>query len=112
MSLVSGISRSGLEVASRQLAVSANNVANVGTEGFVPSRVEQRELPGGGVAGDVQQVDPLAEVRADRALLAPSRTDLAQEMVAQIKAATAYRASLASLRAEQETTGALLDTVK
>ena len=112
MSLVSGISRSGLEVASRQLAVSANNVANVGTEGFVPSRVEQRELPGGGVAGDVQQVDPLAEVRADRALLAPSRTDLAQEMVAQIKAATAYRASLASLRTEQEITGALLATVK
>jgi flagellar hook protein FlgE len=108
-----GIAQSGLQVASLELAVSANNVANVETNGFVPSRVEEKTLPNGGVSGDVQQeLDPLAEVRADRALLAPSRTDLAQEIVAQIKAAAAYRANLASLRTLDETLGASLDVVK
>jgi len=46
--------------------------------------------------------DPLAEVRADRALLAPSRTDLVQEMVSQSRAAAVYRANLASLRTAEE----------
>jgi Flagella basal body rod protein len=108
-----GIAQSGLQVASLELAVSANNVANALTDGFVPSRVEERALPGGGVSGGVQQEpDPLDEVRADRALLAPSRTDLVQELLAQSKAAAVYRANLASLRTIDESVGAILDMAK
>ena len=108
-----GIAQSGLQVASLELAVSANNVANAESDGFVPSRVEEKALPSGGVSGVVQQApDPLAEVRADRAVLAPSRTDLIQEVLAQSKAAAAYRANLASLRTTDESIGAILGVAK
>jgi flagellar basal body rod protein FlgC len=103
MSSTSGIAASGLQVAALALDVSANNVANGLTEGFVPSHVEAADLDGGGaIASVVKDQDPLAEVRADRALLAPSRTDLVQEMVTQSRAAAVYKANLATLRTDQE----------
>jgi flagellar hook-associated protein FlgK len=113
MNSILGIAQSGLQVASLELAVSANNVANAETDGFVPSRVVEKEVPGGGVSGDVQrESDPLAEARADRALLAPSRTDLVQEILAQAKAVAVYRANLASLRVGDESAGAMLDVTR
>lgn len=113
MNSVSAIGLSGLKVASTQLAVSANNVANALTDGFVPSTVAPEELRDGGVTATVQQEpDAMAEVRADRALLAPSRTDLAQEIVNQMKASRAYEANVASLRADSDTTRMLLDALK
>ncbi len=104
MSSTAGIARSGLLVSALSLDVSANNVANVLTEDFEPSRVAQAEVEGGGVTGEVEKVpepatggDPMAEVRADRALLFPGRVDLVQETVNQSRAAAVYRASLATL---------------
>jgi flagellar hook protein FlgE len=102
MSSPSGIAASGMNVAALALDVSANNVANALTDGFVPSEVSPAELHGGGAAASVvKESDPLAEVRADRALLAPSRTDLVQEMVNQTRAAAVYQANLATLRTAQ-----------
>ncbi len=106
MSSTSGIAQSGLQVAARAVDVSANNIANALTEDFVPSRVAPAEVEGGGVTADVERLDDpvrppqdaLAEVRADRALLAPSRVDLAQELVNQSRAAAVYRANLQVLR--------------
>jgi flagellar basal body rod protein FlgC len=112
MSSTSGIAASGLQAAALTLDVSANNVANGLTEGFVPSHVEVADLDGGGaVASVVKDPDPLAEVRADRALLAPSRTDLVLEMVTQSRAAAVYRANLATLRTDQELERTLVDAV-
>jgi flagellar basal body rod protein FlgC len=111
MNSVSAIAQSGLRAADVALAVSANDVANVETDGFVPARVEDRALAGGGVTADVRQ-DPLDEVRADRALLAPSRTDLVQEALAQSNAVAAYRANLATLESADETDRATLDLVR
>jgi flagellar basal-body rod protein FlgC len=107
MAATFGIARSGVTAAGVELAVSANNVANAQTDGFVPSRAEPVEQPEGGVAVNVQKepappADPLAEVRADRALLAPSRTDLVQELPSQSRAAAVYRANLATLRTAEE----------
>jgi flagellar basal body rod protein FlgC len=103
MSTAAGIAASGLQAASLALDVSADNVANALTDGFVPGAVAPAERAGGGVtAAVVKEADPLAEVRADRALLAPSRTDLVQEMVNQGRAAAVYRANLAVLRTAQE----------
>jgi flagellar hook protein FlgE len=108
MGSILSIARSGLEVASQRLAVSASDAANALTAGFAPSRVEARELPGGGVEGRVApENDPAVEARLDA--LALSGTDLARETVEQMQAAAAFRASLASLRAADETLGALLD---
>lgn len=106
MSTIHGIAQSGLDVAATRLDVSANNVANALTAGFSPSRATSEEAAGGGAVARVERAtDPAAEARADRALLAPSRTDLVAEVVAQSQAARLYQANLATLR----TADALLD---
>jgi flagellar basal-body rod protein FlgC len=109
MSSTSGISQSGLQVASQRLAVSANNVANVNTPGFVPSRVAVEEREGGGVSGQVVRGnDPQFEARLDRTLAGLSGTDLAQETVEQMAASAAFRANVATLRTADEALEALL----
>jgi flagellar basal body rod protein FlgC len=103
MSTITGIAQSGLDAAATRIDVSANNVANALTEGFVPSRVSSADQAGGGVTTSVAKAfDPIAEARADRALLAPSRTDLVAEIVAQDQAARLYQANLASLKTADE----------
>jgi len=103
MSTITGIAQSGLEAATTRLNVSANNLANALTDGFQPSRVSSAEVPGGGVTSSVSKaVDPLAEARADRALLATSGTDLVSEIVAQSTAARLFEANAASLRTADE----------
>lgn len=103
MSTVLGIAQSGLAAAATRVDVSANNVANALTDGFTPSRVTTAEVAGGGVTAAVTRVaDPLAEARADRALLAGSGTDLVEEVVAQRTAARLFEANAASLRTADE----------
>jgi flagellar basal body rod protein FlgC len=107
MSSTSAIAQTGLQLAALSLDVSANNAANVLDAEFDPSHVAAQELPGGGVSGDVVKdpappADPLAEVRADHALLATTRVDLAQEMVNQSRAAALYKANLETLRTSQD----------
>ena len=110
MSSTFAIAQSGLAAAAAELAVSAKRVADAATGGLAPSHVELQAAAQGGVAASAEPPsDPLAEVRADRAVLAPSRTDLAQEMLAQLRAAAAYRANLAVLRTAQDVDGALFD---
>jgi len=103
MSAITGIAQSGLDAAATRVGISAHNVANALTAGFVPSRVSSAELAGGGVTTSVAPaVDPGAEARADQAMLAPSRTDLVTEIVAQGEAARLHQANLASLRTADE----------
>jgi flagellar basal body rod protein FlgC len=65
--------------------------------------VTTAEVAGGGVSASVARaVDPVAEARADRAILAPSRTDLVTEVVSQATAARLAEASVASLRTADE----------
>jgi flagellar hook protein FlgE len=119
MASTSGIAQSGLQAAALAVNVSANNVANALTEDFVPSRVVTADVQGGGVTADVERLDdpvrppedPLAEVRADRALLVPNRVDLAQELVNQARAAAVYKANLETLRTDQELQDALVKMV-
>jgi len=110
MSTITGIAQSGLDAAARRVDVSANNVANALTDGFVPSRVSSADLAGGGVTTSVAKaLDPVAEARADQAMLAPSRTDLVTEIVAQSEAARLYQANLASLKTADELFEAALE---
>jgi flagellar hook protein FlgE len=110
MGSTSRIALSGLQVASLSLDVSASNVANSLTDGYVPSHVEASETDGGGAtASVVKDKDPMAEVRADRALMASSGTDLAKEMVSQSRAAAVYKANLSTLRTGQEMEKTLID---
>ncbi len=109
MAGILSIAQSGLQVESLRLAVSANDVANAQTDGFQPAQVIATARPGGGVDGAVAPAsDPVAAARADRAVLAPSRTDLAREVVTQLQAANAYRANLESARTSSDVFATLL----
>jgi flagellar hook protein FlgE len=120
MASTSGIAQSGLMVAALSVDVSANNIANALTEDFVPSRAVASDVEGGGVTADVERLDdparppadPLAEVRADRALLLPDRVDLAQELVNQSRAAAIYKANLRSLETDQQMQATLMQMMK
>ena len=110
MSNVLGIAQSGLQVAAVRLAVSANNVANGLTGGFVPSRVAAEERAGGGVSARVaKENNPEFEARIDRNLAALSGTDPIQETVEQILAASSFRTNLAALKTADQTQQSLLD---
>ncbi len=108
----------GMLAAQRRLEVSAGNVANVSTPGFVPSRVissEQRE--GGvqtrverGMSEDTGRASGSADSATDAALdeLAVSGTDLGTEFVSQITSQRAFEANLAVIRTEAEMLGSLV----
>ena len=94
-SAVSGLRASGLGV-----AVTANNVANATTAGFVPDQVTTSSVvtgrspttgdpAGGGVIASVRSAMPLAAASLDQ-----SNVDLAGEFTRLIQAKAAYAQSL------------------
>ena len=93
-----GTSITGLHAAQTMYDVMANNVANVATEGFKPSRVELRPVePRSGV--DVAAITKTGE----------DGTDLVSEMVGSVVAKTLYAANARAVRVQDETLGALFD---
>ncbi len=108
--------------------VAANNVANVNTNGFVPSRVDMEEAPNkNGVR--VEQVkkegdqvtltqrlkeNPAEEKRetgAQEAKETPSRTDLATEFVSMVENKNAYNANAQAVKTEAKMAGEVLNTI-
>lgn len=113
------VAASGLSVAAAQLSASAHNVANARTTGFEPVAVAAQEAPLGGVKAVLGSATEGREPRAaergadvDRALLAPSKTDLVAETANRAAASALYRASLASLASAEETDEALYHLVR
>jgi len=93
-----GISISGLHAAQTMFDVMANNVANIATDGFKPSRVELRP------------VEPRAGVDVAAISQSPDDgTDLATEMTSMVVAKTTYAANARAFRTEDDTLGALFD---
>jgi flagellar hook protein FlgE len=76
---------SGMQAASLQLDVSANNVANLPTPGFTPSEVGLSAASGGGVAARVAPGPPPSS--------GPSGTDLLAETATAIAAPVVYAAN-------------------
>ena len=101
---------SGLQLQSLRMDVSANNVANVVTQGFQASQVVAHESPGGGVRGTVVSgskgspkkvsEDPADYVGSSAFL--ESDTDLVRETVTQVSAMAAYRANAQVLRTRDQ----------
>jgi flagellar basal-body rod protein FlgC len=134
MSTALSIAASGMAAASLRLDVSAANVANALTTGplptaagsiaasspkaYVPQRVEQVALAGGGTAATVQPVspssvpsfDPSAPYADANGLVAAPNVDLANEAVQQILARYAFAANAAVVRAVERLNKTLLDT--
>ncbi|MCR5083946.1 MAG: hypothetical protein K6A65_00385 [Succinivibrionaceae bacterium] len=92
------ISASGIGVAQSFLGSSAHNVANLGTEGFHPQRMQAAERPQGGA--EVAQVQRSQAVGADAAA----------ELTGQQSSSVLYRANAKALEVQDQVLGSLLDT--
>lgn len=113
-----------LDAFSTGLGVTANNIANVNTDGFRSSQVRYETGPEGeGVrVGEVRQnsaAGPLHEgiayVEQDGrmeqrpVLVEGSNTETTREMVSMMETQRAYEANVASIRANDDMTGVVLD---
>jgi flagellar basal-body rod protein FlgC len=105
------IAVSGLTLQERRLAVSANNVANVNTDGFEAQRVEPETVRDGGVTSRIAPTGDPAPVVVNESgeLETLSNTDLIQERVNQIEAQHAFAANVAVLQTADEMEASLLD---
>ncbi len=90
------IANSGLRAAQGMLAVSANNIANLNTPGYLTQRAKLSELPEGGV-----QISGIMSTGKG--------VDLATEEVNTIQAKTMYRANATVVKVADQMYGSLLD---
>ncbi len=107
---------SALQAFSKQMLVSANNVANVNSVGFKKSRAVISQGQNGDVKTDTVQIDtrgPLIEDPAgtDGELIELSNTDVAEEFMVQIMAQHGYEANAKSIKTYDEMLGTILDIV-
>ncbi|HEY6258868.1 MAG TPA: flagellar basal body rod C-terminal domain-containing protein [Xanthobacteraceae bacterium] len=131
LSSVFSIASSGLAAASLRLQVSANNVANASSTGplpdaanagnfppaYVPQRIDQVSVAGGGTAATVgtvspsyvTQYDPTAPFADNNGQVAAPNVDLANEVVQQIIARYEFAANAKVLQVGSEMMKSLLD---
>ena len=108
---------SGLAAFSKQLEVSAHNVANVNTDGFKKSRSEFVEVGTGGVLPVVQKDNSagpavLKDTKNGPAQVELSNVDLGEEALNQIIAQRGFEANLRTLKAADDMLGSIIDTKK
>jgi len=131
MSNVSSIALSGLSAASLRLQVSANNVANAYSAGplpgspasgnypapYVPERVDQVDLAGGGTSATINAVspatvttyDPTAPYADSNGMVAMPNVDFANEAVQQLMARISFAANVMVLKTDAQMMKSLLD---
>ena len=109
-----GNTLSALNAFKKQLNVTANNVANMHTDGFKKSRVTFSQGDRGGVVASVNPVEtpgiPKESIRNDHIVeTESSNVDLAQELPEMITAKAGYTSNLKPLQAQDDMLGDLLD---
>jgi flagellar basal-body rod protein FlgC len=115
--MITGISSSisALVAFGKKMAVTANNVANLQSEGFKKSRVLLEEESHGGVGAQIESVSTPGVViteeneqgMAEKEL---SNVDLEKEILETILTQRGYQANLKTAETEDEMLGFLLDT--
>ncbi|MBC18042.1 Flagellar basal body rod protein [Pseudodesulfovibrio profundus] len=107
---MSEVNASALSALSTVQQVSANNIANVNTDGFQPSSVGLETGPEGqGVrVGSINQSSEQGPVIDGVEL---SNTDLGTEMVDMMTTSRAFSANTAAIRVSEQMTGHLLNMV-
>ena len=104
---------SALRAFGHKLGVTANNIANINTNGFKKSRVDLEEASSSGVNVSISRVEtPGAFLLPDRGTGDPqesSNVSADEEMVSLITTKQAYTANLKTIEAEEETLGTLFD---
>ena len=132
MDAITAISLSGLNAAQLQLQSSADNVANMddqaplpgsgiaGPAPYAPTSVSQVNLGAGGVQAQLQASTappvaayaPASPYANAGGLVATPNVDLAAQGVNEVQALAAFRASLATLKVEDQMQKSLLDVVR
>ena len=107
---------SALSAYSVKMRVTANNVANVNTDGYKKSRTTMQEGPLGGVVPEVDRVDTPGmpkQISEDGIIreVETSNVDLAEEITDTMPTRTAYQANLKTIQATDEMIGSLLDAI-
>ena len=101
----------------KKMAVIANNVANIKSEGFKKSRAVLKEGPVNGVSVKISRVEtpgPLVPVEEDgkTVLKETSNVELAQEIPQASLTKRYYQANLVVVNEEDEMLGTLLDILE
>jgi flagellar hook protein FlgE len=116
--MITGINSnvSALQAFSKQMSVSANNVANALSDDFKKSRAINNEGENSQVETVITKIDtpgPLVEDPASQTgeLKELSNTDIAEEMVNQIAIKHAFEANTKVIKAYDETLGSLIDMI-
>lgn len=105
-----------LQAFSKQIAVSADNVANALSDDFKKSRAINTEGENGQVETTITKVDtpgplvddPLSETGELKEL---SNTDIAEELTNQISAQHGFNANAKMIQSYEETIGTLVDLI-
>ena len=100
------ISLSGMQAASAMLNATANNIANLNTPGFNPSRADLVELSGGGVGISGTSFEDNPQTAPDTQT---SNVDLPTELVNLKLSQTLYDANAMVLKTADQMTGNLLN---
>lgn len=108
---------SGLGAYAKQVEVSANNVANVNTDGFKKSHVELVSVETGGVLPVVRKDDSagptvLRDNGYGPAQVEFSNVDLGEEAVNQIIGQRGFEANIQALKTANDMLGSILDIKK
>ena len=116
MSLTIQNNVSALQAFSKQISVSANNVANSLSDEFKSSRAINSQGPDKQVITTIaksKRSGPLVEdpKKSDGSRKELSNTDIAEELVQQIAAQHGFDANAKTIQSYEETIGSLLDTV-
>ncbi len=112
MSLAINTAMTALRTLDKKMEVTANNTANVNTDGFKASRVETQEAYPAGVKVTISQTEtpgtPLQDAEGSETSES-SNVSLEEQMQELVMTSQMYRANLEVIKAEDETLGALLD---
>jgi len=111
-----GSAVSAISAFSVKMNVSANNVANVNTDGFKKNRTTLKEGRFGGVEPDIDRVDTPGYTRqaSENGLAREVETanvDLTEELSVSITTQSAYKANLKTIQAHDDMLGSLLDII-
>jgi flagellar basal-body rod protein FlgC len=107
---------SALQAYKSQMEVTANNIANVNTDGFKKSKATLQEGANGGVQADVKRVDtPGHRYRAlegdQMAEKETSNVDLSEEVPQMMVTQHAYQANMKVIQTQDEVLGNMLNIV-
>lgn len=103
---------SGLRAAETRLGVSANNVANISSEGFEAQSAVARPQDGGGVIVDIRAKDPAtltAPSPSGEGTVQVANVSLDEEAVNQVSAGYDFKANLKVIEVQKSLDEALLD---